>query len=118
MKYVSSGKVVAGVVLLSLLVMSPLTAHSPKEIEMSFDMEKSELSVTVTHEVKNAARHYVESIRVYVNDTLISTKKYDRQESLTQQSDTFPLRGVKSGDVIKVEASCSRIGGKRAEITV
>jgi desulfoferrodoxin (superoxide reductase-like protein) len=118
MKFSGSKKVLFGLFIFLFLCMGFLPAHAPKEVTLVFDLSQAVLQVNVLHPVKNPETHYIKRIRVYVNEEMVAETTYEKQDSDTSHSAVFTLKEVKAGDEIQAKATCSRIGAKKASITV
>jgi desulfoferrodoxin (superoxide reductase-like protein) len=95
-----------------------LWAHGPKSIKLHFKSDVGKLQVEVRHPVKNPTRHFIKRIRVLVNDRIVADVRYTKQTSPEAHSVDFSLKGVGSGDLIVVKATCNKFGGKKARIKV
>jgi hypothetical protein len=79
-----------GPVLLALaaalcLLMIPVTAHAPTAMNISFDPDTAKIYVTITHPVDDPTTHYIKTVRVMLNDLVISDPDYKSQPT----KDTF-----------------------------
>jgi len=97
-----------------------LFAHSPDSITLSHekDEDREFLKITVSHDVRNVERHYVESITITVNDEELEELTFSYQETDEFHSIEYEVSGLNPGDVVKIEASCSRIGSASEEFTI
>ena len=118
MKNHTVNKMIPGLVLLIFVLAVMLPAHGPKSIKISLVRDNGELKVVVRHPVKNTLRHYIKRIRVLVNDQRVIDTRYEKQTAPENHTASFSLKGIRSGDVIVVKATCNRFGGKKAKITV
>jgi desulfoferrodoxin (superoxide reductase-like protein) len=100
-----------------VLITSTIQAHSPSTMNLQYDFASKTLDVTVTHDVADPNTHYIEEIKIWVNDILNQTRPYTSQDSNSQHQDTFTVPAV-DGDVIKVQAICNIAGSVTDEITV
>ncbi len=105
------------VALLCLPVM--LNAHPPGDIKLGYDKDEDGtyvLSINIEHSVRNVDRHYIESITVSINDEVYEELEYSSQQSSDSHNIKLALpSGISEGDIIKVDAVCSRIGSDSAE---
>jgi len=107
------------VILCALLFLFSTTAsaHRPKRVDLQYESATQTLSVTITHSVKNPAKHYIEDISISVNGEKVSEHEYKSQSD----KDTFTVEytvPAKDGDTIKVKAGCNYFGSKSTELTV
>jgi len=101
----------------AFMISTPASAHGPKGVDLQYEASTQTLSVTITHSVKNPAKHYIEDISISVNGERVSQHEYKSQPG----KDTFTLEykvPAKDGDTIKVKAGCNYFGSKSAELTV
>ena len=67
---------------------SAALAHPPKSVSCSWNGQTSTLTVTASHEVNDAAKHYVLTLTVLENGKQIVFKQYSKQDSAAQFSDS------------------------------
>lgn len=91
-------------------------AHPPSKIEASVDGEM--VNVTIMHNVKDRANHYIYKVVVTLNDKEIIDKRETRQLDDEKQVEVFEIPGLKAGDKLTVEATCNKYGSKTLELTV
>ncbi len=104
-------------VVLVLLVV-PLVAHSPKSPELEYDVEAGLLNVSITHSVNNASKHYVNKVVVELNGKKIIEQKFRSQTSEDEQKVMYTIIDAKVGDKISVTAFCNISGKKKGELTI
>ncbi len=97
-----------------------LFAHSPDEITLSHekDEDREFLKISVFHSVRNVERHYVESITISVNDEELEVLTFSNQETDEFQDVEYEVTDLSPGDVVKIEASCNRIGSASEEFII
>lgn len=93
-----------------LIFFSPVFAHPPSKIVISFDKEKGILESLVYHDVKNPKNHFIKEIIVSVNGKEAVKKEFDHQDNKDTQTFTTSLVSLKPGDHIAVQAECSVFG--------
>jgi len=87
-----------------------LFANPPKKIILNFSGADKTLSVKIEHNVTKSDKHYISSVKVYLNDKEITKKEYTKQSSNECLDDFFAIENTKPGDVIKVVATCNQSG--------
>jgi len=92
---------------LAVLTAVPALGHQPSEITIVISGE--DIDVTVHHSVGDPAAHYIKSIRVSLNGVPAAQEDFVRQAGNTQKA-RFSVPGLKKGDVVTVQADCSRFG--------
>jgi hypothetical protein len=100
-----------------ILLLQPAFAHSPTDMQLSYDPVAHQLAVTITHQVPDPAAHYVREVAVRVNGQAAVTRQYTGQPSSSSFTYTYPLRAG-TGDTIEVYAPCSLGGSITRSITV
>ena len=103
---------------LMLLVCTAALGHAPKEVNAKFDDENKVLSVTVVHEVKDAAKHFVNSVSIELNGKEIIRQDFLAQENLEQQEALYRITDAGVGDEIEVSAECNISGKKKATVKI
>ena len=96
---------------------SPLCAHPPEKVILSYDQDTHALTAEVVHPVFDPSRHYVDRIEVFLNGKKILEKEPARQNS-TSVSEVYPLTDVKSGDSVKLIAFCNKGGDQSGQIQI
>jgi len=102
-----------------LILPTSSLAHRPKNMNISFNENSQQLTVTVFHPTTNSNVHYIYELTIAVNDKPVKTVSLTGSDSTASgltYNDT--LRGVQSGDTLSVTASCSRGGTLRSTIVV
>ena len=95
----------------------PAIAHPPQDMVLDYDLETSELSVTITHETPAPTIHYIYKVDIDLNDELIISEEYDSQPT----NDIFTYVYVveaEIGDEITVTSYCNIQGSITRSITV
>ena len=93
-------------------------AHPPSDVKLTLDTTTHVLTVTALHPVQDPAKHYIGEIDVWINDTEIITQKFSNQTDATSQVASYTVIAAKTGDTIKVTATCNIHGAKTVESKV
>jgi hypothetical protein len=99
--------VVVACMFLVVLVAGPAYCHPPKDIAITITGEN--LDVVVSHPVADQADHYIKSIQVSLNNTLLIKQTFFQQTG-DKQIARYCIPGLKSADRVAVQADCSRFG--------
>ena len=91
-------------------------AHPPSKIETLIEGDK--LTVTLIHDVKDPAKHYIEEVVVKLNGNKVIDKKETRQLDNDKQIEVFEITGLKSGDEISIKGTCNKFGSKTEKIKI
>ena len=94
-----------------------VNAHPPKDVNISYDLAQQTLSVVITHKTTFTSRHYIESVTITKNGTILSTQEYTNQPKESPFTYTYPIHAA-AGDMIEVKATCKIFGSKEAMIKV
>ena len=105
------------IVLILSLTLS-IYAHPPGNIEMSFNTENNMLEVTVPHNSSDNSGHFINNVKVYLNDNLHIEQDFIMQTDNEVQYLHYMLPGAKSGDNINLTAECNKFGSRESKITV
>lgn len=109
-------KVLAALMLIAMMAL-PAMAHSPSQVNLTYDNQNQTLTVMTTHTVSNPSSHYVREIVVEKNGEKVLTKEYTSQPTSSTFSYNYPINAAK-GDVLNATAYCSIAGSRSAGITV
>lgn len=103
--------------LLSLVMAVPAFCHPPKAIDLKLG-EAGMLMVTITHQVKDPAKHYIDDVKVEVNGKKAVVQLFSVQTDKDTQTAVYLLHGLVKGDKIKVSADCNKGGELSKELLV
>jgi hypothetical protein len=92
-------------------------AHSPSNINLSYNSENQKLITTIDHQVSDPNSHYISNIIIKKNDIIINTSDYTSQPSNTSFTYEYNL-DVTVDDIIEVTAKCNRGGSITKQITI
>lgn len=106
------------IALISLLCGPAAFGHPPDSLSISFDSTGTVLSVTVSHPVRYADRHYIDRIIVRVDGKVVIEQTYGLQATDKVQEAFYRLVGLRSGMKVEVTAGCNITGKKTAAYTV
>jgi hypothetical protein len=98
-----------GILLVVLLLSSPASAHPPSAMSFSYNPAVQELTVTITHGVRDANTHYIKEMGIVKNGVPFLTQTYTSQPSPAVFAYTYFLPGT-AGDRIEVTATCNLYG--------
>jgi desulfoferrodoxin (superoxide reductase-like protein) len=101
-----------------VLLAVPLLAHSPKSPKLEYDADTGILSVSITHSVNNASKHYVNKVVVELNGGKIIEQKFKSQTDEEEQHVEYTVIDAKVGDKISITAFCNISGKKKGELTI
>ncbi|MFW9975192.1 MAG: hypothetical protein ACFFDQ_08010 [Candidatus Thorarchaeota archaeon] len=105
---------------LSIIVLirgTPVNAHTPGPISLSYDFESQELTVQVTHNVEDVNAHYIYQIVVEKNSVVVLTRDYTTQNTTSGMSASYEITAA-HGDILRVTAKCIVSGQASNQITV
>ena len=92
-------------------------AHPPKEVSLAYDAQKQVLSVTITHSSFFPSKHYIKSVDISRNGTVVTSVPYTSQPAGDTFTYTYPVP-ASPGDELSVNASCSIFGSRGAKLAV
>jgi desulfoferrodoxin (superoxide reductase-like protein) len=111
--------IIAAILLLTLAATSlPAAAHPPEELTIIYNDRLDILTTSIKHDVKDGSAHYVDMIKVYMNDALVIEREYELQER-DNYNERFSIV-ASEGDIIRVVLTCNidDVGFKDEEMTV
>ncbi|HPJ92952.1 MAG TPA: hypothetical protein PLU81_07515 [Deltaproteobacteria bacterium] len=103
--------------LFSLANTQMASAHPPKDVSISYDLAQQTLSITISHKTTFTSRHYIESVTITKNKTVVSTQEYADQPKETPFTYTYQVPAA-AGDTLEVKATCRIFGSKEATIRI
>jgi desulfoferrodoxin (superoxide reductase-like protein) len=105
-------KTIIKITLISLLflVCYPVFAHSPSDIQISFDKASKILTINVMHNVEDPTDHYIRQIKVSLNVQNVITQNFSSQTDTNGQKASYIFIDAAPGDQIMVTAICN-LGG-------
>jgi hypothetical protein len=92
-----------------------VSAHSPSEVKISYDMPTQTLQATITH-TRFSDSHYINKVEIRKNGNLVSLQEYKNQPSETFTYSYKVTAGA--GDTLEVKAYCSKFGSKAEKLAV
>ena len=96
---------------------TPVNAHNPSSMNLSYDFANQELTIVVTHNVPDVNSHYIIQVNIDKNSADFLTRDYTSQNTTSQMSAIYSISAV-HGDVLDVQAICSVSGSVTNQITV
>ncbi len=106
------------VLLTGVLLTTTTFAHPPKSIQIKYSKPDKQLSIEAVHAVKNVADHYINEILITINGVEKEKITLTKQSSTAAEQYIYAIGDLKTGDVVKVKATCNKIGSKTTEITI
>lgn len=107
------------IIVISLFVFSRFAeAHPPSRLRLNYEDQMEMLKIRMSHTVTNPKTHYIKKIKVMVNGKVVLEHTLKEQDTDSGQFLQYSIPDVKSGDRIRVEASCSSFGKKKKELKV
>lgn len=92
-----------------------VSAHSPSEVKLNYDLTAQTLQATITH-TRFSDGHYINKVEIRKNGNLVSLQEYKNQPSETFTY-SYKVTAV-AGDTLEVKAYCSRFGSKAEKLAV
>ncbi|MBN2514892.1 MAG: hypothetical protein JXC33_02540 [Deltaproteobacteria bacterium] len=110
---------IISIICLMTCAVCPTTAnaHSPGSVTLDYNIDTKVLSVTISHSVSNAAKHYVDKIKFSLNGELIKTFEYTSQPDNSTFTYQYSIE-AKEGDTLEVKAECNYFGSRTAKLIV
>jgi hypothetical protein len=99
-----------------------VSAHTPEEMQLVYNIDTQILNVTITHNIQNnppsdPTVHYIGQVSIEKNGVPYSSTQYTSQPSLTTFTYNYSVAAL-DGDVLEVTAYCSIAGSILRTITV
>jgi len=96
---------------------TPVNAHTPGPMNLSYDFASQILTVDVTHSVADVNTHYIVTVTIDKNSVEVLSKSYTSQNTTSGFSANYLVPAV-DGDVLEVNAVCFISGQTTDDITV
>lgn len=94
------------------------SAHSPQDLEVSYNEMTGNLSLTITHVVGDPLTHHVKEVEIKKNGVVVRTEYYKTQPSASLPfTYTYPVP-VSPGDVMDATAVCNIAGSASARLII
>lgn len=103
--------------LLLSIVSFIVSAHSPSNIELSYDIDTQILSIDISHSVADPNNHYIKEVEIEKNGEEYMNEQYTSQQSSSSFTDTYVITDA-DGDSLKVTGYCSISSSISGSITV
>ena len=103
--------------ILILIQGTPVNAHSPNSMNLSYDFASQVLTVEVSHSVSDVNSHYIYQVVIEKNSVEVLTRDYTTQNTTSGMSATYSITAA-HGDVLRVTAKCIQSGQITDETTV
>lgn len=100
----------------ALLLPSVSHATAPSLVEPTYDLATETLSVRIRHWSLVNSLHYIKSVEIKVNGTLVSNNEYHKQPG-AEFTYTYHV-AASPGDVIEVTARCNLWGSRTVDLTI
>jgi hypothetical protein len=95
------------------VLFSPVAAHPPSAVNLTYNSSGSELAVTITHAVRDPTDHYIDLVEVRSGDAILISANYTSQPTTGTFTYLYTVP-AKSGDLLEVNATCNK-GGSLTE---
>jgi len=109
--------VISMLLLSTIFIAMPAIAHPSQDMVLDYNLETSELSVTITHETPAPTVHYIYKVEIELNNQLIISEEYESQPT----NDVFTyiyIIETEIGDEITVTAFCNIQGSITRSIII
>jgi len=103
--------------LISAMLISPVTAHQPSALNLTYNSSTSELSVTITHPVRDPADHFIDPVEVRLGDAILISAHYTSQPTAGTFTYLYTYPAI-SGDLLEVNATCNKGGSLNGTVLV
>ncbi|MHA1112627.1 MAG: hypothetical protein ACTSRE_16150 [Promethearchaeota archaeon] len=93
-------------------------ANSPSNMVLTYEASTATLNVTITHNVADESSHFIESVTIKVNDSIVETQTYTSQPTTSTFLYQYTNINATTGDVITVIAVCNISGQIEKSLTI
>jgi hypothetical protein len=106
-----------GVLFFTIALPGIATAHSPKEVALSYDPPSGNLQVTITHSSPFPNIHYIKRVEISLNGKVLNSFDYQGQPDKPTFAYIYAIKAT-AGDTLEASASCSLFGSKTGRLTI
>lgn len=92
-------------------------ANAPQDVKLSYDSQSQVLNVTITHKSPFPNYHYIKTVEIKKNGSVVSTNKYENQPDLATFIYSYQIPAA-AGETLEATANCSLFGSKTTNLTV
>ena len=120
MKRLKKSQVLIGILtVFAVCFMYPQTslANGPNDVKLSYDSQSQMLAVTITHKSPFPSIHYIKSVEIMKNGSVVSTNKYKNQPDQATYTYSYNVPAT-AGETLEVKVSCNLYGSKTTNLTV
>lgn len=105
--------------LFAVCFMYPQTslANAPQEVKLSYDFESQMLTVTITHKSPFPKMHYIKSVEIKKNGSVVSNNKYETQPDQATFTYSYKVPAA-AGETLEATVSCNLYGAKTVNLIV
>jgi len=101
-----------------LLLTYILHAHPASMVRLNFDKAKMRLEVKFTHKVSDNKDHFIDDVKVLINEKEIINQMPIKQETKKGGIFIYKIPSAKKGDKVKVVTKCNKFGKRSASIGI
>lgn len=105
------------IALILLFVAGSVSAHPPRDVNLTYNQTTGNLSAAFIHEVSLPETHYIMNVKVFLNGNETINQEYSTQPTADLFVYEYPLNAT-SGDLIEVSGQCNIGGMLQRSITV
>lgn len=103
--------------IVALMISTTVPAHSPSDMELSYNKETGQLNVTISHSVDDKNTHHIEEIIINKNGDEYEKESYNSQPDNSKFTYTYDV-DASEGDTINVKANCNQGGDIESTIEI
>ncbi len=93
-------------------------AHPPSALQLAFDPAQHMLQITVMHDTKNPAEHFIKTITVHWNGKEIVKQEFASQQDKDKQAVSYRIDDARPGDELAVTGVCNVFGKRKGTIRI
>lgn len=93
-------------------------AHPASELQASYTASTQTLKLSFEHSVKNPLDHYIQSIEIRHNGTMIISQVASAQDTASGGEYIYKIPNLKKNDKIDITLICNKSGRKTASMVL
>lgn len=91
-------------------------AHAASDLRASYKAATQTLELSFDHSVRNAQEHYIQSIEIRLNGTMIISQVATGQDTASGGEYIYKIPNLKKNDKIEITLICNKGGKKSASM--
>ncbi len=93
-------------------------AHAASDLRASYKASSQTLELSFDHSVRDPQNHYIQSIEIRLNGTMIISQVASAQDTASGGEYIYKIPNLKKNDKIEITLICNKSGKKTASMVL